>query len=232
MRWTGIIKGRAIRLVDTAGVRRKARITDAVEKLSVSDTFNAVRLAEVVVLVVDAESPLDNQELTLARHVVDEGRALVIAVNKWDLVKNRNEVLTEMETRLKDSLAQIRGVPLVTLSAKTGQRLDAVMDAVIKVSRVWNTHVGTGALNRWLGKMTAAHPPPLSVHKQRIKLRFMSQVKTRPPTFVIFSTRAADLPDAYMRYLANGLRDEFGLDGVPIRISLRKPKNPFADEPG
>jgi GTP-binding protein len=221
---------RPIRLVDTAGVRRKARITDAVEKLSVNETFDTVRLAEVVVLVVDAESPLDKQELTLARHVVEEGRALVVAVNKWDLVKDRKAVMDEIQTRLTDSLAQVRGVPLVTLSAKTGQRVEALMEAVFKIHKVWNTHVATAALNRWLGQMTAAHPPPLSVHKQRIKLRFMSQVKTRPPTFVIFSTRAADLPDAYMRYLINGLRDTFGIEGVPIRISLRKPKNPFADE--
>jgi GTP-binding protein len=225
--WT--YKGRRIRLVDTAGVRRKARITDAVEKLSVGETFEAVRLAEVVVLLVDADSPLDKQELTLARHVAEEGRALVVAVNKWDTVTDRGTRQREIEERLADSLAQVRGVPLVTLSAKTGQRVDALMDAVFKVYRTWNTHVATAALNRWLAAMTAAHPPPLSMHKQRIKLRFMSQAKTRPPTFVIFSTRAADLPDAYMRYLVNGLRDAFGLDGVPIRISLRKPKNPFAD---
>jgi GTP-binding protein len=226
--WTH--EGQKFKLVDTAGARRRAKITDAVEKLSVGETFEAIRLAEVVVLVVDAESPLDNQEMTLARHAVDEGRALVIAVNKWDLVKNRNEVLAEMKTRLTDSFAQVRGVPLVTLSAKTGAGVDGLMKAVNKVYRVWNTHVATAALNRWLTQMTQAHPPPLSVHKQRIKLRFMSQAKARPPTFVIFSTRAADLPDAYMRYLTNGLRDAFGLEGVPIRINLRKPKNPFAED--
>ena len=226
--WT--YNGRRIRLVDTAGVRRKARITDAVEKLSVSETFNAVRLAEVVVLVVDAESPLDKQELTLARHVVDEGRALVVAVNKWDLVKDKAKTQLEIEERLQESLAQVRGVPLVTLSGKTGQRVDALMEAVFKVHRVWNTHVATNALNRWLSGMTQAHPPPLSAHKQRIKLRFISQVKTRPPSFVIFSTRAVDLPEAYTRYLTNGLRDSFGLNGIPIRITLRKPKNPFDDE--
>ncbi|TAL02531.1 MAG: ribosome biogenesis GTPase Der [Rhodospirillaceae bacterium] len=226
--WTH--EGRLIRLVDTAGVRRRARITDAVEKLSVTETFDAIRLAEVVVLLVDAESPLDNQEMTLARHAVEEGRALVVAVNKWDLVKNRNEVLAEMKIRLGESLAQVRGVPLVTLSAKTGAGVETLMKAVFKIHRVWNTRVGTASLNRWLGSVTAAHPPPLSVHKQRIKLRFMSQTKTRPPTFAIFSTRAGDLPDAYMRYLTNGLRDAFGLDGVPIRIALRKPKNPYADD--
>jgi GTP-binding protein len=223
--------GRPYRLVDTAGVRRRARITDAVEKLSVGETFEAVRLAEVVVLVVDAESPLDNQEMTLARHVEDEGRALVIAINKWDLVKpaDRDAFMAEIKVRLIDSLAQMRGVPVVTMSAKTGQGVDGLMKAVVKIHRIWNTRVPTAALNRWLGQMTAAHPPPLSVHKQRIKLRYMSQAKTRPPTFVIFSSRADDLPESYMRYLANGLRDTFGIDGVPIRIALRKPKNPFDD---
>src|SRR5262249_37571587 len=159
-----------------------------VEKLSVGETFDAVRLAEVVVLVVDAESPLDNQELTLARHVADEGRALVIAVNKWDLVKDRNAVLHEIKVRLTDSLAQVRGVPVLRLSAQTGTGVDGLIKAVIKVHRVWNTRVGPSALNRWLAQATTAHPPPLSVHKQRIKLRYVSQTKTRPPTFVIFST--------------------------------------------
>ncbi|MGE4064236.1 MAG: ribosome biogenesis GTPase Der [Rhodospirillaceae bacterium] len=223
---------REIRLVDTAGVRKRAKITDAVEKLSVGETFEAIRLAEVVVLVVDSESPLDNQELTLARHVAEEGRALVIAVNKWDLIKEKRSVLSKIEDRLQSSLAQVRGIPIVTLSAKTGQRVDGLMAAVFAVHEIWNKHIPTNPLNRWLQAATRAHPPPLSIHKQRIKLRYMTQAKTRPPTFVIFSTRAADLPDAYMRYLANGLRDTFDLDGVPIRIHLRKPKNPFEDEKG
>lgn len=218
---------REIRLVDTAGVRRRAKITDAVEKLSVGETFEAVRMAEVVVLVVDAESPLDNQELTLARHVADEGRALVIAVNKWDIVKEKRSVLAKIEDKLASSLTQVRGIPVVTLSAKTGQRVDSLLEAVFAVHAVWNKHIPTNPLNRWLAAATRAHPPPLSIHKQRIKLRYMTQAKTRPPTFVIFSTRAADLPDAYMRYLINGLRDTFDLDAVPIRIHLRKPKNPF-----
>ena len=206
------------------------RITDSLEKLSVGETFEAIRLAEVVVLVVDAESPLDNQEMTLARHVVEEGRALVVAVNKWDLVEDRVAVLDEMKIRIGESLAQVRGVPMITMSAKTGAGVEMLMRTVFKIHRVWNTRVGTASLNRWLSSATAAHPPPLSVHKQRIKLRFMSQIKTRPPTFAINSTRAGDLPDAYMRYLTNGLRDAFGLDWVPIRISLRKPKNPYADD--
>ncbi len=223
---------REIRLVDTAGVRKRTKITDAVEKLSVGETFEAIRLAEVVVLVVDSESPLDNQELTLARHVAEEGRALVIAVNKWDLIKEKRSVLSKVEDTLESSLAQIRGIPVVTLSGKTGQRVDTLMEAVFAVHETWNKHIATNPLNRWLASATRAHPPPLSIHKQRIKLRYMTQAKTRPPTFVIFSTRAGDLPDAYMRYLTNGLRDTFDLDGVPIRIHLRKPKNPFEDEKG
>ncbi len=225
--WT--YNGRAIRLVDTAGVRKRAKVTDAVEKLSVGETFGAIRVAEVVVLVVDASAPLETQELTLARHVAEEGRALVIAVNKWDTIKEKRSVLEEVKNVLADSLTQVRGVPVVTISGKTGQRVEELMEAVFAAHKTWNTHVPTGALNRWLAAATRAHPAPLSTHKQRIKLRYMTQPKTRPPTFVIFSTRPGDLPEAYMRYLANGLRDTFGLDGVPIRIHLRKPKNPFED---
>ena len=221
---------REIRLVDTAGVRKRAKVIDAVEKLSVGETFEAVKMAEVVVLVVDAEAVLDNQELTLARHVIDEGRALVIAVNKWDAIKEKRRALETLEERLRDSMAQVKNIPTVTISGLTGLRIDALMEAVFKVHDTWNTHLPTGPLNRWLAAAVGAHPPPLSTHKQRIKLRYMTQVKTRPPTFVIFSTRAGDLPEAYMRYLANGIRDNFGLDGVPIRIHLRKPENPYEDE--
>ena len=223
-------RGRKIRLVDTAGVRKRAKVIDAVEILSVGETFEAVKMAEVVVLVVDAEAVLDNQELTLVRHVIDEGRALVIAVNKWDAIKDKNRALETLEERLRDSMSQVKNIPTVTISGLTGQRVDKLMEAVFKVHETWNTHLATAPLNRFLASATAAHPPPLSLHKQRIKLRYMTQVKTRPPTFVIFSTRAGDLPEAYMRYLANGIRDNFGLDGVPIRIHLRKPKNPFEEE--
>jgi len=219
--------GRKICLIDTAGVRKRAKITDAVEKLSVGETFEAVKMAEVVVLVVDAEAVLDNQELLLARHVIDEGRALVIAVNKWDAIKEKRRALETLEERLRDSLAQVKNVPTVTISGKTGLRIDQLMDAVFKVHEIWNTHIATAPLNRWLASATAAHPPPLSTHKMRIKLRYMTQAKTRPPTFIMFSTRPGDLPEAYMRYLANGIRDTFGLDGVPIRIHLRKPANPY-----
>ena len=221
---------RKVRLVDTAGVRKRAKVIDAVEILSVGETFEAVKMAEVVVLVVDAESVLDNQELTLARHVIDEGRALVIAINKWDAVKDKKQALETLEERLRDSMSQVKNIPTVTISGLTGKRVDTLMEAVFHVHEIWNTHLSTAPLNRWLAAATGSHPPPLSTHKQRIKLRYMTQVKTRPPTFVIFSTRAGDLPEAYMRYLANGIRDNFGLDGVPIRIHLRKPKNPYEDD--
>jgi GTP-binding protein len=223
-------QGRPVRLVDTAGVRKRAKVIDAVEKLSVGETFEAVRLAEVVVLVVDAEAPLETQELTLARHVAEEGRALVIAVNKWDAVKEKRSVLEMVNERLADSLAQVRGLPVVTISAKNGQRIDELMQAVFAVHQTWNRRVPTAALNRWLEAATRAHPTPLTTLKQRVKLRYATQPKARPPTFVIFSTRPGDLPEAYMRYLTNSLRDAFDLDGVPIRIHLRKPKNPFDDE--
>ncbi len=226
--WT--YKGRAIRLVDTAGVRKRAKITDAVEKLSVGETFEAVKMAEVVVLVVEATAVLDNQELTLARHVIDEGRALVIAVNKWDAIKEKRRALETLEERLRDSLAQVKNIPTITISGLTGQRVDTLMEEVFRVHDIWNTRVPSAALNRWLASATQAHPPPLSSHKQRIKLRYGTQVKSRPPTFVLFSTRGGDLPEAYMRYLINGIRDTFGLDGVPIRIHLRKPNNPYEEE--
>jgi GTP-binding protein len=221
---------RKIRLVDTAGVRKRAKVTDAVEILSVGETFETIKMAEVVVLVVDAHAVLDNQELTLARHVIDEGRALVIAINKWDSIKEKRRALETLDERLRDSMSQVKNIPTVTISGLTGQRVDTLMEAVFRVYKTWNTHLPTAPLNRWLAAATQAHPPPLSTHKQRIKLRYMTQVKTRPPTFVIFSTRAGDLPEAYMRYLANGIRDTFGLDGVPIRIHLRKPKNPYGED--
>ena len=223
-------QGRPVRLVDTAGMRRRPRIVDAVEKLSVGETFETIKMAEVVVVVIDATVGLDKQDLTIARHVVDEGRALVIAINKWDIVEDRDKVQKAIKERLEESLAQAKGVPLVTISGLTGKRCETLMEAVFSAYKIWNTRVPTRALNRWLEELTAHHPPPLSIHKQRIKLKYMTQIKTRPPTFVIFSSRADDLPVDYMRYLTSGLRADFGLDGVPIRIHLRAQTNPFADE--
>jgi len=223
-------QNRELRLVDTAGVRKRPNVIDAVEKLSVGETFEALRMADVVVIVVDAEVGLDKQDLTLARYVAEEGRAIVIALNKWDLVADKDAALEKIKLRLEESLAQLPGVSVVTISATTGQRVDALMSAVFAVHDVWTTHISTSALNRWLEATMSHHPPPLSVHKQRIKLRYMTQAKSRPPTFLFFTTRPGDLPESYMRYLSNELRAAFDLKGVPIRISLRKPKNPFVDE--
>ncbi|MBL8644618.1 MAG: ribosome biogenesis GTPase Der [Rhodospirillaceae bacterium] len=223
-------QGRQLRLVDTAGVRKRPNITDAVEKISVGETFEALRMADVVVLVVDAVQGLDKQDLTLARYVEEEGRAIVIALNKWDLIDERDLALERVELRLESSLAQLPDATIVTMSAQTGLRLEKLMDAVFRVHDVWDKHIPTSALNRWLHATMAHHPPPLSIHKQRIKLRYMTQVKTRPPTFLFFSTRADDLPESYMRYLANEMRAAFDLQGVPLRLQLRKPKNPFIDD--
>lgn len=219
---------RAVRLVDTAGLRRKGRISESLEKLSVGDTLNAIRLAEVVVLMMDADMVMDRQDLTIARMVVEEGRCLVLAVNKWDVAKNRAATLQRVRDRLETSLAQARGIPTVTVSALTGRNLDRLMETVFAMHAVWNRRISTGRLNRWLAGMVGAHPPPMGKHGRRIRLRYMTQAKARPPTFAVFCSRPDDLPDSYVRYLVNGLRDSFDMDGVPVRLFLRKSQNPYA----
>ncbi len=220
-----------IRLVDTAGLRRKARVSESLEKLSAADTLRAVRLASVVVLVVDATMPLERQELNLARHVVEEGRVLVIALNKWDAVRDKKATLKKVDDKLTASLTQVRGVPLVRFSALSGSGVQRLMPAVLKAYEVWQTRVSTARLNRWLESMVEAHPPPI-VRGRRLRLRYMTQIKGRPPTFVLFASRAEQLPAHYRRYLVNGLRDTFGLDGVPIRLSVRRGDNPYAPQKG
>jgi GTP-binding protein len=222
--------GRIIRLVDTAGLRRRARITDSLEKLSVSNTLEAVRMAQVVVLVMDAEAILDKQDLTIARLVIEEGRALVIAINKWDLVPDPDQALRRLRDRLETSLPQVRGIPTVTLSALTGKGIDRLMAAVTEIYAIWNKRVPTAGLNRWLEEMTERHPPPATEGGKHIRLRYMTQVKARPPTFAVFTQRADELPESYSRYLINGLRETFGLAGVPIRLVIRKRKNPYVDD--
>ena len=219
---------RPIRLVDTAGLRRKARVSEKLEKLSVGDALRAIRRAEVVVLIVDGAAPLEKQDLTIARMAVDEGRALVVVTNKWDLVGDRGARLREIDERLAASLPQARGLPVVPLSALSGWHLDRLLPAVLEIYEVWNSRVGTGALNRWLGRMVGRHPPP-AAKGRRLRLRYITQVKARPPTFALFLSRPAELPEAYVRYLINGLRREFGLKGVPLRVHLRKGKNPYVD---
>jgi len=224
-------EGRAVRLVDTAGLRRKSRVERrGLERLSVAGTLDAIRMAEVVVLVLDADQVMERQDLTIARMVIEEGRALVIAVNKWDAAADRGATIRRLKDRLQTSLPQVRGIPYVTISALAGRGLDRLMAAVFDAHAVWNARVTTGQLNRWLEAATAAHPPPLAKSKRRIKLRYMTQVKARPPTFALFVSVPEELPEAYLRYLANGLRDDFGLPGAPIRILTRKPKNPYAPD--
>ena len=219
--------GRPVNLVDTAGLRRRARVVEKLEQLSVDDALRVIRLAEVVVLVLDAEMALERQDLTIARLVADEGRALVIAINKWDLVAGRRAMLVAIRERLAESLPQIRGVSVVTLSALRGDGVDRLMPTVFKVYELWNRRVATGRLNRWFEDAVADHPPPMS-QGRRLKLRYITQVKARPPTFALFVSRPKALPESYQRYLVNRLRDAFGLVGVPIRLLLRAGKNPYA----
>lgn len=220
-------RGRPVRLFDTAGLRRQARISQRLEKLSAEDALRAMRFAQVVVLLVDAEAPLEKQELTLAARVVEEGRAMVLAVNKWDLVGDRRAAMQTVRDRLETSLPQVRGLPIVTLSALTGKGVDKLMPAVFDVYERWQARIPTARLNEWLEQAVERHPPPLAGSGRRLRLRFMTQAKTRPPTFVIFANRPVDLPESYVRYLQNGIRELGDLDGVPIRVNLRRGKNPY-----
>ncbi|NQU61551.1 MAG: ribosome biogenesis GTPase Der [Rhodospirillales bacterium] len=222
-------RGRGIRLIDTAGMRRKARVKKKLEVLSVGDTLHAIRFAETVVLVIDATIGLDKQDLSIARLIIEEGRALVLALNKWDATKDKKQVLKDIDDRLQTSLPQVRGIPVVTCSALSGKGLDKLLPAAFKVHETWNKRVLTGGLNRWLEVMTAAHPPPM-VRGRRLRLRYMTQAKARPPTFVVFISRPEALPESYLRYLISGLRESFNLPAVPIRIHLRAGNNPYVEE--
>jgi GTPase len=219
--------GRAIRLVDTAGMRRRARIEERLERLSVADTRRAVRFAGTVVLLIDAQQPLERQDLTIANLVAEEGRALVLAVNKWDLVRDRGPALARLREKLDESLPQLKGLPLVPVSGLTGAGLDKLMQAVFAADAVWNKRVPTPVLNRWLGAIQEHHPPPVSAGR-RLRLRYMTQANTRPPTFALFASKPGELPEAYRRYLVNALRQDFDLPGTPIRLMLRKGANPYA----
>ncbi|MEX0860956.1 MAG: ribosome biogenesis GTPase Der [Cucumibacter sp.] len=219
-------QGRPIRLVDTAGIRRRARVQEKLEKLSVGDALNAIRYAEIVVLLLDAGQPFEKQDLQLADLVEREGRALVIAVNKWDLVKDKKARLAELEEMAGRLLPQMRGISLVTISGLKGTNIDRLMEAVLKTEKVWNARVPTPALNRWLEAMTERHSPP-AVSGRRLKLRYMTQAKTRPPSFILFCSRPEAFPAAYGRFLVNGIRDAFSLPGVPLRLWVRGGDNPF-----
>ena len=226
--WT--YKDRQFRLIDTAGLRRKAQIFDSLEKLSVANTLESIRMSEVVVLVMEASQILDKQDLTIARMVVEEGRALVIAINKWDSVENPQVALKRLSDRLETSLPQARGLATITLSALTGKGIDKLLDAVLQTHKIWNKRISTSKLNGWLEEALAQHSPPALDRGRRIKIRYCTQVKARPPTFVLFTSKPDELPESYTRYLVNSLREVFDLPGVPIRIHLRAGKNPYADK--
>jgi GTP-binding protein len=220
-------RGRAIRLVDTAGLRRRARVEDRLERLSVADALRAIRFAGTVVLVLDALQPLERQDLTIANLVAEEGRALVLAANKWDAVGDKNAALRRLRDRVTASLPQLQGVALVPISGLSGSGLERLMTAVIAADAVWNKRLSTPALNRWLAAVEERHPPPL-VGARRLRLRYITQANTRPPTFALFASRPGELPDSYRRYLVNALRQDFDLPGTPIRLMLRKGQNPYA----
>jgi GTP-binding protein len=222
-------KDTAIELVDTAGMRRRPRIEDRVEKLAVGDTLNAIRFAEVAILVLDGEAILDKQDLAIARHVIEEGRALVIAVNKWDAVADKTAALQRLKDRLEASLHQAKGVAWITISALKGANLDRLLAAVLAARERWNRRIPTAPLNRWLEEAVARHTPPL-VEGRRLKIRYATQVKARPPTFALWVSNIEALPESYERYLAGSLREIFDLGGVPIRFLLRKGRNPYAKE--
>jgi GTP-binding protein len=217
---------RRVRLIDTAGMRKRAKVQDKLEKLSVSDAMNAVDFAEVVVLLLDATRGLEAQDLRIADRVLEEGRALVIALNKWDVAENASALFNGVRGALEDGLSQAKGVPLMTVSAATGKGIDQLLEVAFKTREAWSKRVGTGELNRWFERAIEANPPPAPGGK-RIKLRYVTQAKTRPPGFVLFGTRVDQLPDSYQRYLVNGIRRDLGFAGVPVRLTLRAPKNPF-----
>ncbi len=220
-------KGKKILLTDTAGLRKYGKIDDELERICGQETKNAIDFAEVVVLVLDAMQPLERQDLAIAETVLKEGRALVIALNKWDIVANPQAVLKELKGRMVESLQQVKKIPVVPVSAKNGLALDKLMNEVFRMYTLWNKRVPTHKLNAFLEELKQAHPTPLARNGHRVPMKYMTQVSIRPPTFVIFTSNPDSLPDSYMRYVSNGLKAAFGIEGVPIRIHLRKRENPF-----
>jgi GTP-binding protein len=220
-------RGQRLRIYDTAGLRRRSRVAEKLEKLSVADALNAIRFAEVVIVLVDAQAPFEEQDIRIADLVEREGRALVIGINKVDLIERQPGVRPRLREEADRALPQVKGVPVVALSATSGEGLDRLMAAVMDAHAVWNRRVPTAALNRFLSQALEAHPPP-AIAGRRIRLDYMTQPKSRPPTFVLFSSRASSLPEMYRRYLVNGLREAFALPGTPIRLVLRAKANPYA----
>ncbi|MEM8917614.1 MAG: ribosome biogenesis GTPase Der [Pseudomonadota bacterium] len=225
----GIDPNRRVRLIDTAGMRKRAKVSDKLEKLSVADAKRAIDFAEVVVLLLDATKGLEAQDLRIADQVIQEGRCLVIAINKWDVAEGPSGLFNGIRAALDDGLAQVRDVPLIAVSAFTGKGIDQLVSAAFQVRKTWSQRVPTGKLNRWFEDAIEDNPPPAPGGK-RIKLRYITQAKTRPPSFVIFGTRVDDLPESYRRYLINGIRKNLGFGGVPVRLIIRSPKNPYHDK--
>ncbi|MGZ8359688.1 MAG: ribosome biogenesis GTPase Der [Allosphingosinicella sp.] len=219
-------QGRPVRLIDTAGMRKKAKVEDKLEKLSVADARRAIDFAEVVVLLLDGTRGLEAQDLRIASDVLEEGRALIVAVNKWDVAEGPSELFNGIKAALEEGLSQARGVPLLTVSGKTGKGIDTLLRTAFEIRETWSQRVSTGALNRWFADAVEKNPPPAPGGK-RIKLRYITQVATRPPTFVVFGNRTDQLPESYRRYLVNGVRKELGFGAVPVRLAMRSSRNPF-----
>ncbi len=220
-------RGRRIKLFDTAGMRRKAKVQEKLEKLSVADGLRAIRFAEVVIIVFDATIPFEKQDLQIADLIIREGRAPIIAFNKWDLIEDRQDTLAHLREQTERLLPQVRGLQAVTVSAETDKGLDKLFEAVTRTHEVWNRRISTGRLNRWLERALAQHPPP-AVAGRRLRIKYLAQLKTRPPGFVASCTRPDAVPRSYERYLINGLRKDFDMPGVPIRLAFRAGKNPYA----
>jgi GTP-binding protein len=226
--WTDPDSGevRPVRLIDTAGMRKKALVIDKLEKMAVADARHAIDFAEVVVLLLDATRGLEHQDLKIASMVLEEGRALLVAINKWDVAEDASGLFNGIRAALDEGLAQVKGLPVLAVSARTGKGLDTLLKAAFEVRAAWSKRVPTGLLNRWFDEVLGKNPPPAPGGK-RIKLRYITQAKIRPPGFVLFGTRLDDLPMSYQRYLVNGIRRDLGFDAVPVRLTLRSAKNPY-----
>jgi len=229
--WTNPASGeqRPVRLIDTAGMRKRAQVVEKLEKMSVADAKRAVDFAEVVVLLLDATRGLEHQDLKIAAHVIEEGRALMVAINKWDIADNASSLFNGIKAALEDGLSQVKGLPVFAVSARTGKGLDQMLGAAFEIREAWSKRVPTAALNRWFDDALEANPPPAPKGK-RIKLRYITQASTRPPRFVVFGTRLDMLPASYERYLVNSIRKALGFEAVPVRIVLKSPKNPFSKD--
>ncbi len=222
--WT--YRNHPIRLIDTAGMRRRPKVSHDLEKLAISDSLRSIKYAQVVVLVIEPQEGLSKQDANIANTVINEGRILIIALNKWDQVKNKDKFIQSLNHRLEKVLPQIKGVPCVPISALYNKKVDQLLDEALKLYQLWNKRVTTGLLNQWLAAVLAHHPPPMA-GRARLKLKYLTQIKTRPPTFTVFTNKPTEVPDSYARYLQNTLREAFGLWGIPIRIKFKGGENPY-----